>query len=75
MKSIRVTLPDSEYSFFLEFLKHLKNTKVVVEPALKEEEVDVPEWQKKIVLDRVKSATAKSFKPWSKVKKAIKHKN
>lgn len=28
MKSLRVTLPDSEYSFFMEFIKHLKNAKV-----------------------------------------------
>ena len=28
MRSLRITLPDSEYSFFMEFVKHLKNTKV-----------------------------------------------
>ena len=72
MRSIRVTLPDSEYSFFMEFVKHLKNTKVETEVVT--DEIKIPEWQKKIVRERMKTATAKSFKTWSKVKKQLKFK-
>jgi len=38
------------------------------------EEVEIPEWHKEIVAERMNTATAKSFKSWDSAKKELKHK-
>lgn len=60
----------------IELVKQLPKTqqKKVVSAIQEEEEFIVPEWHKEIVRERIKTATPQSFKPWSEVKKQLKHK-
>ncbi len=55
---------------FLKSLNYINSIKQVEE----DQNFEVPEWHKKIVLDRIKTSTPQSFKPWSEVKKQLKHK-
>ena len=38
------------------------------------DDFDVPQWQKDIVNERMKTATKDSFKPWKEAKKQLAHK-
>ncbi|HYG53568.1 MAG TPA: hypothetical protein VD905_21920 [Flavobacteriales bacterium] len=64
-------MPEKDYNFLMEFIKRIKNIKIE-NPV--EEDFTVPEWHKKIVRERLKTTTSNSFKPWSEVKKQLKHK-
>ena len=60
-------------ALLLEFLKSLNYVNSVKQ--LDDiTEFEVPEWHKELVKERVRTATPESFKPWSKVKKQLKHK-
>ncbi len=54
----------------IEFLKSLEF--LTVEQSA--DDFQVPEWHKQIVEGRIRTATPESFKPWSRVKKQLKHK-
>ena len=63
-KARNKALPLIEFLKSLEFLTIEQNT----------EDFEVPEWHKEIVTQRMRTATPESFKPWSQVKKQLKHK-
>lgn len=64
------------FNQIIDLIKQLPKTqqKKIASIIQEQEDFVVPEWHKKIVLDRMKTATPDSFKPWSEVKKQLKHK-
>ena len=69
MKHITISIPESFYSTFIEFFKHIPDAKIE-----SEENVVIPEWHKTETLKRIKSAKPEDFIPWEKVKKNIRYK-
>lgn len=61
MRQLTVTIPDDFYKTFVAFFKHIPD--VVIE-----ENTDVPEWQQKLVLDRIKEAKSEDYEDWENVK-------
>lgn len=51
MRQVTVTIPDEFYNTFIAFFKHIPD--VVVD---ENEVIEVPEWQQKLVLERIKNA-------------------
>ena len=66
-----IDLKNKEAKKLFEFLKSLSYLKI---EEAKEENFEVPEWHKKIVLDRVKNSKKEDFKSWEEVKKQLRHK-
>ncbi len=64
---------NNKATLLLKFLKSL-NYVSSVKQVDDEQDFEVPEWHKKIVLDRIKTATPESFIPWKEAKKQLKHK-
>jgi hypothetical protein len=66
MKQLTVTIPDEFYNSFIEFFKHIPDVKI-------DENIDfeVPEWQKEIVLERMKNAKPEDYRNWEDVKKEL----
>ena len=68
MKQLTVTIPDEFYNSFIEFFKHIPDVKI-------DEKIDfeIPEWQKEMVLERMKNAKPEDYldakKSLSKLKK------
>ena len=56
MKQLTVTIPDSFYDSFVDFFKHIPNV------SIEENEIEeVPEWQQKMVLDRIKNSKPEDY--------------
>lgn len=56
MKQLTVTIPDSFYDSFVDFFKHIPNV------SIEENEIEeVPEWQQKMVLDRIKNSQPEDY--------------
>lgn len=60
-------------NLLLEFLKSL-NYVNSIEQLDEEQDIEIPEWHKKIVLDRIQTSTPENFKTWSEVKNQLKYK-
>jgi len=56
MKNITITVPDEKYEEYLARIKGLDMPDAAVN-----EDFEVPEWQQKIVLERVKNAKEEDF--------------
>ena len=69
MRSIRVNVPESEYSSFLEFLKKLPGTSVIDDA---ENDIEVSEAEKNVMRNRVKNAKPEDFTSWDEIKKTLK---
>jgi len=70
MKQVNITInvSDNKFESLIAFL-----TKYFGEITISEvEDFEVPEWQKKIVLDRIKSAKKEDFYPLSELDERIK---
>ena len=66
MKQVTISLPDSFYNSFIEFLKHIPTV------TIKEEATEnIPDWQKKILDQRRETTKPEDFIPWSEAKKQI----
>lgn len=63
MKQLTVTIPDEFYKTFIAFFKHMPD--VVID---ERETNEVPEWQQKIVLERMKNAKPEDYLDWEDVK-------
>ncbi|PJA09947.1 MAG: hypothetical protein COX70_00300 [Flavobacteriales bacterium CG_4_10_14_0_2_um_filter_32_8] len=70
MKHLSVKIPDSLYQSFMDFFKHIPN--VVITEQLDEE---IPTWQQKIVLDRIKKEKTTNAILWSEARKKLKFKS
>lgn len=70
MKHLSVTIPDSLYKSFVDFFKHMPN--VIIEE--QKEDIHIPEWHKKIVLDRIKNEKLEDGIPWEVARKKLKTK-
>lgn len=70
MKHLSVKIPDSLYQSFMDFFKHIPN--VVITEQLEEE---IPSWQQKIVLDRIKKEKTTDAILWSEARKSLKFKS
>lgn len=56
MKQLTVTIPDSFYDSFVDFFKHIPNV------SIQENEIEeVPQWQQKMVLDRIKNSKPEDY--------------
>ncbi len=55
MKHLSVKIPDSLYQSFIEFFKHVPNVTITEQKG-----EDIPMWQQKIVLDRIKKEKTRS---------------
>ena len=66
MRQLTVTIPDDFYKTFIAFLKHMPD--VVIDEREKD---DVPEWQQKLVLERMKNAKPEDFLDWEDVKNEL----
>jgi hypothetical protein len=73
--SARLNIPLS-FNQIIDLIKQLPKTQQekLVSLIQEQDDFDVPEWHKEIVRERMKTASPESFKPWSKVKKQLKHK-
>ncbi len=73
--SAHLNIPLS-FNQIIDLIKQLpkKQQEKIVELIQEQDDFEVPEWHKEIVLERVRTATPESFKPWSKVKKQLKSK-
>ena len=69
--TLDINFKKKEAKKLLEYLKSLSYLNI---KATKEEEFEVPDWHKKIVLNRIKTAQKKDFLTWPEVKAQIKHK-
>lgn len=69
MKSLRLNIPENEYSSFLEFLKRLPGTKVVDDT---DNIIFVSDDEKNLMRERVKKAKPGDFKSWDEVKNSFK---
>ena len=66
MRQLTVTIPDDFYKTFIAFFKHIPN--VVID---EKETIEVPEWQQKLVLERMKNAKPEDFLDWEDVKNEL----
>jgi hypothetical protein len=64
------------FNQIIDLIKQLPKTqqKKIISLIQEQDDFMVPEWHKEIVRERIKTATPESFKPWSEVKKQLKHK-
>lgn len=66
MRQLTVTIPDDFYKTFIAFFKHMPDV------LIDEREVnEVPEWQQKLVLERLKNAKPEDFLDWEDVKNEL----
>jgi len=56
MKQLTVTIPDEFYNTFIEFFKHIPEAKID-----ENKDFEVPEWQKEMVLERIKNAKPEDY--------------
>ena len=69
MKQISVTVPESFYKTFIDFLKHIPDAKI--------EEIEsfsIPQWHMEETTHRLKTSKESDYIPWSKAKKQLKSK-
>lgn len=69
MKQVTISIPDSFYETFVDFLKHIPDAKIK-----EEDNVVIPEWQKKETLHRIKTSSKSDYIEWGKTKKQLKFK-
>lgn len=70
MKQLTINIPDNLYASVVELFKHIP--KVTIQ---EEADFEIPEWQKKIVRERIKNAKPENFKSYSEVRKIMKKKH
>ena len=63
---ITLDIPENKYQFFLELIKSLNFITV------EDRELTIPEWQKKIVRDRIKNTKPEDYLSWEEVEKQFK---
>ena len=68
--TLDIELKNKEAKKLVEFLKSLNYLKI---EETKDENFEVPDFHKKIVLNRIKTAKRENFTSWSDLKKQIKH--
>ena len=64
MKHLTIGIPDNLYNSILALFKHIPSVTIT-----EEEEFVIPQWQKNIVRERIKSAKPENFKPYHEVQK------
>ncbi len=69
MKQVSVTVPESFYKTFIDFLKHVPDAKIE-----EIEDFSIPKWHKEQTLHRIKTSKQADFIPWGKAKKQLKSK-
>jgi hypothetical protein len=67
MKQVILNIPDSNYEFFIELMRKL-NFKTI------NEEEEIPEEVKRMVLDRKKNSKRENLLTWEEVKANLKYK-
>lgn len=71
MREITVKIPENKYDAFVAMMKELK---IEVPEHEVDDEIEIPEWQKKIVRERIKNAKADNFVSWEEARKKLRFK-
>ncbi len=64
MKKVTLHIPDHKYLFFMELLQNLGFDK--------SEDIEVPEWQKEVVRNRIKNTNPEEYLSWEEVENQLK---
>lgn len=68
MKEVTLKIPESKFNFFMELVNELG-----IETADQQDaDFEIPEWQKEIVLERLKKNKEEDLIPWEETKKQFK---
>ncbi|RLC25102.1 MAG: hypothetical protein DRH21_04430 [Deltaproteobacteria bacterium] len=74
MKQLVLNIEESELKSFLAYIKTLDFVSVSDETELSSDLMDIPQWQKNIVSERIKNSNAEELIPWEKARKQLKFK-
>jgi hypothetical protein len=66
MAAVFVELPDNQLSFFLDLV-----TKLGYKIAESEDEMNIPEWHKEVVKDRLLNLQKEDLKNWDEIKNSF----
>jgi len=69
-----LNIEESKLTAFLAYIKTLDFVSVSDETKLSSDLMDIPQWQKDIVNERIKNSKAKELIPWEKARKQLKFK-
>ena len=69
--TLDIDLKNKEAKSLVQYLKSLSYLKLEENM---EEDIEISDSTKKLILNRVKTAKKSNFKPWSEIKKNIRHK-
>ena len=72
MARFTITVPESKTQELLNYLKKLRGVSVETATEQNEESFFIPEWQKEMILERIKNSKPEDFIEWSEAKKMIK---
>ena len=66
MKQVVLNIPDNKFNFFMELVRNFKFVSIekTTENA---SEIDIPEWHKEIINDRVKNSKIEDMQNWKDV--------
>lgn len=64
---ITIDIKDTEAPFLIELLEQLNYVSII-----RDENFEVPEWHKEIVLNRIKTAKPENYISWKEMKKQLK---
>jgi hypothetical protein len=67
MKQVVLNIPDTNYEFFMELMKKLNFTPV------EEDDADIPEEVKKMVIDRLNNSKRENLLTWEEAKAKLKY--
>lgn len=67
MRKVVLNVPDEMYSFFIELVQ-----KLGLEKEEEEENIEVPEWQKRTVMGRIESTLPNEYKTWEEIDNQLK---
>ncbi|MEP5611296.1 MAG: hypothetical protein ABJP45_03560 [Cyclobacteriaceae bacterium] len=63
MKQVTLNIPENKYDFFMELIESLGLEL--------EDDLQIPEEHKKLVLDRIKKSNSDNFIPWDEARKIL----
>lgn len=64
MKQVLLNIPENRYEFFMELVEQL---------GLESTELEIiPEWQKQIVLERIKTTKPEEYLSWEEIERELK---
>jgi hypothetical protein len=65
MKQVTINIPENMYGFFIELIQKLGLEKV------ENEIVDIPDWQKREVIQRMESTSSEEYLTWEEIENRL----